>query len=80
MTVAAPLAERAEPQAGSDDELNHIVCCDDDTVALCGTDVTEFEWREDEETTCVVCAYLDELEGETCDGVCPKLTRQDGAR
>lgn len=44
-----------------DDELAHLVCCDDDigTKALCGTGVAKAPWGDGaHETDCVVCVDL----------------------
>lgn len=59
MTILAP--EQAPAVQGSDDDVfTHVVCCDPD-VALCGSDVSDVAWvDEDEEATCVVCADLEE--------------------
>jgi len=60
VTALAP--EPITSQAAADDET-HVVCCNPDT-ALCGTDVADGSWVEDDvETTCVVCR---DLEGQDC--------------
>ena len=43
-----------------DDNLTHIVCCHDDDTSLCGKDVTDDPFVDDEDDTCVVC---DDLKG-----------------
>jgi hypothetical protein len=42
-----------------DETLDHLVCCDPDR-ALCGADVSGYEWAEDveEPEDCVVCIDL----------------------
>lgn len=43
-----------------DDDLTHVTCYDDDT-AMCGFSVAGQRWVDDsEETTCPICAWLDE--------------------
>jgi hypothetical protein len=62
--VPAPAA------SSTGDDLCHLVCCDDDR-ALCGTDVTDSSWTDDDdETTCVVCHDLD---GLPCRPGCPEV-------
>jgi hypothetical protein len=49
--------------AVADEGLSHAVCCDDN-VALCGTDVADVQWIDDDgDATCVVCR---ELDGQPC--------------
>lgn len=61
MTLIAP--EATSQLLG--DDTTHVVCCDENT-ALCGLDMTHVPWTSpDEDTTCVVCADLDEQ------GYCP---------
>jgi hypothetical protein len=51
-----PLGSDLEP---GDDEPHHVVCCRDENLALCGTDVTDDAWRSDEvPPSCVVCDDL----------------------
>ncbi|MFD4258198.1 hypothetical protein ACFWR9_11345 [Streptomyces sp. NPDC058534] len=51
------------------DDLTHVVCYCDPNLALCGTDVTDSDWvDEDEDTTCVVCVDL-------VDQPCPRCGR-----
>lgn len=48
--------------AGADDDLTHVTCCDDDT-AMCGFNVANQRWADDdEETTCPLCAWADEMD------------------
>jgi hypothetical protein len=63
--VTSPAIAPAVSQQDTDD-LNHIVCCDDD-LALCGTDVSAAHWSEDE-TDCLVCL---DLELAPCSGCSP---------
>jgi hypothetical protein len=56
--VTAPAPERAATEQAADD-LTHSVCHCDPDRALCGTNVTDSEWADDdEELTCVVCLDL----------------------
>jgi len=71
----APVLSASVP---SDDCLDHVTCCGDDNLALCGTDVTADEWiPEDSPTTCVVCASLEESTNaaDSCATTCPKLRK-----
>lgn len=46
--------------------MSHIVCCDDD-IALCGIDVSDTPWRDDDfEVECVVCAELEDYDCPKC--------------
>lgn len=59
-----------------DGSLDHVTCCMDDNLALCGTDVTEDEWvAPDSPITCVVCHALEEavLQAGSCVAACPRL-------
>ncbi|AYD81658.1 hypothetical protein SEA_KROMP_57 [Streptomyces phage Kromp] len=48
------------------DDLVHVVCfCDQDT-ALCGTNVTGYDWPDDEASTCVVCRDLEHKPCNRC--------------
>lgn len=48
------------PQSvGSDDDLIHQVCCDDD-IALCGAFIPGDDWCDDEPLTCPICAWIDD--------------------
>lgn len=67
----APAAEPA-PATDADDGLQHVYCCEDENLGLCGTDLTTVPFQEFDEASCVVCAHLD---GGDCAAVCPKLTR-----
>lgn len=58
--MSAPLV--VNQRTRHDDELNHIVCCDDNR-SLCGLDMTEVPWCDDDENECVVCL---DLEGLPC--------------
>ncbi len=42
-----------------DDELTHVHCCHDENTALCGTDVTDSDWADDDDNECVVCLDLE---------------------
>lgn len=44
-----------------DEDAVHVVCCDDE-VALCGSNVKDHEWvDDDDETTCIACNYLSQF-------------------
>ena len=55
MSAPATLT-RTHVDVGKDDDIVHITCCDDD-LALCGTDVSDCDDSDDDET-CVVCVDL----------------------
>jgi len=45
-----------------DDEPSHIVCCVDENIGLCGTDLTNVPWVDDDTPTgCVVCSDLHDV-------------------
>lgn len=49
------LLDRPATSTGAPEELNHIVCCDDDT-ALCGLDVSGDRWvRGGKIPVCPLC-------------------------
>lgn len=63
MTALAP--EPTVPGTDHGEDLDHVVCCDDD-IALCGADVSGHDWGEgtfDPTQMCVVCR---ELYGKPC--------------
>jgi hypothetical protein len=48
--------------ATSDDD-NHYACCDDERIALCGTDLTEHCWiTNEEQINCQTCIRLDQAD------------------
>ena len=53
------LDDRPVTTTGDDDpDIDHIVCCSEN-AAMCGLDVTEHPWSEDEtKPECPLCAYL----------------------
>lgn len=52
---------------GSDDDLDHTVCCDEN-IALCGRDVTDEPWVEvGSPNQCVVCEDLWDQPCVRCD-------------
>lgn len=55
-------------QAGTDYDDNHICCCEDEDRGLCGLDLASYTMNDEVETTCVVCADLDDLD---CEDFCP---------
>lgn len=42
------------------EDMNHVFCCEDDGLLLCGEDGRGIPLREDETTTCFECAFADE--------------------
>lgn len=52
----------------ADAELNHVVCCEDENVALCGIDASDIEFGGDG-LPCVVCDDLEQT------SFCPKGKR-----
>lgn len=75
--------ELAETTAG-DDGIDHVVCCEDENLAMCGKDVTGLEWGSDgTNQSCVVCALMDDVvyrrvcRGESCGTGCPKGMRRE---
>lgn len=65
MTSPAPLLER--PTQGAADELDHIVCCQED-IAICGTDTSglPWTWGMRDGRACIVCADLEPLPCREC--------------
>jgi hypothetical protein len=54
-----PAAVYARPKPG-DPDLVHVICCEYESVSLCGLDVTDIEVIDDDTPTgCVVCAELE---------------------
>lgn len=50
----------------SQGSLSHLYCLCDDTVSLCGWDLTNADEEWDEESVCVVCEELDLSETYVC--------------
>lgn len=50
----------------------HIVCCNDDDIALCGIDASEMEFRpaNGDDNECEVCLRLEENVEVSNDGAC----------
>ena len=72
MVAPAPTVvpfDRAE-LADGDPDVEHWVCCDDENLAVCGTDVTGEAWTElDDSQVCVTCRDL--VEAADCNVLCP---------
>lgn len=62
-------AGRRRPVA--DLELVHVVCCRDENLALCGTDVSGHPWRQCRPEDCVVCADMGRNRACPRQGSCP---------
>jgi hypothetical protein len=60
-------------ESDNDDNLVHIMCCRDNDVALCGTDISDAPILDDGwyEEDCVVCDNLGDLKKKTRCQVCP---------
>ena len=70
-TSAEPAATTTEA-----DDLNHIVCCDDDNLAMCGLDLTEVEWMaRGALPDCPTCERLWEKDEDCYAGECPHCPR-----
>lgn len=52
------IPETAPSRAGNAADLNHEICCVDQDLAMCGTDITGADWTALDPLTCVVCADL----------------------
>ena len=59
--AASPRVAPSRPAAR--DDLNHVVCCHDDNLTLCGFDATHLPWAFNDDKACVVCL---DLEGRPC--------------
>lgn len=67
--------------AEDDDTDNHVTCCEDDDLGLCGKDLSGHAWNEGAVVDCVICAELEDLplvDGE-CQG-CPLNMIREGKR
>ena len=60
------VAEASPVLQDSDGDLSHLYCACDDTVALCGWDLTDADELWDETSVCIVCEELDFSEGYVC--------------
>lgn len=62
--MADTQARPTGPVQGTDDQLCHQVCCQDENKALCGRDVSEAVWKPKGQPTfdCVVCDDLNALD------------------
>lgn len=49
----------------NDDDVLHLVCCCDDTIARCGDDVTETPWGT-EGIPCPLCFMLEDVPCSRC--------------
>ena len=82
-TALAP--EPAVVETHHDDDLDHIMCCRDDDLALCGRDISDHELLDDdelfdEESLCIVCDHLadDTLQDPLdCAQACPAQAPTD---
>lgn len=55
----------ATPDTDSSDD--HWVCCRNDNIGYCGTDVSDLPWTDFDRASCVVCDDLDEsIDADTC--------------
>lgn len=77
----AIIDEAAAFGGGGDDGLNHVVCCENQDLALCGKDCTGAPFDNDAEIDCSVCAELDEqpIRHGKCVG-CPLEMRRERKR
>lgn len=56
---------RPDQPVDDDDGVKHLSCCDED-VALCGLDISDYEFNDDDDVPiCPLCAYVDD-EGLPC--------------
>jgi hypothetical protein len=55
--TASALDLAPDPDVAAASPVDHVVCCRDDNLALCGTDVTDEPWA-DPVDLCVVCDAL----------------------
>jgi hypothetical protein len=53
-------------QINIDDGLDHLYCDCNPDKALCGTDLTDWEFKEDVEVGCVVCTAMEYLPCPIC--------------
>ena len=51
-------------QVTDDDDFDHVVCCKDEDITLCGQDASDMPWGDMLGSICVVCADL--VEGCYC--------------
>lgn len=59
--------DRERSRRPTDDlpDAHHIVCCHDDGLGLCGSDLRDTPWgRQDGEDNCRVCFEIEELNGD----------------
>lgn len=70
--MSTKLVPKAYEPGTGDDDLAHLVCCEDNVgaKAFCGTDVSNSPWGNGpEETDCIVCQSLSDS------GWCPRYGR-----
>lgn len=81
VTIDHVIVDEVTTVGGDDDnELSHVSCCVDEDVALCGVDVSGDEFDEDVVVTCIVCAYIEDLDSTTPTGHCvgcPMMMRRE---
>jgi hypothetical protein len=63
-----------ERTCDDDDNLIHIMCCEDNDVSLCGVDISDAPifpdgWYADD---CIVCDHLGDLKKKARCLVCPR--------
>lgn len=69
--------DQQQEEKSEDEFFNHIVCCRDDNLGLCGADLTDVEFKEEsEDPLCEVCAQVEETlmtitDGDTSREACP---------
>ena len=67
MSLQVSPEEKTSPtMENGEGDLSHMYCLCDDTVALCGWDLTEADELWDETSVCVVCDELDFSETFVC--------------
>lgn len=67
MSLKVSFEEKTSPRIeDSEGDLSHVYCLCDDTVALCGWDLTNADDNWDENNVCVVCDELDLSETFVC--------------
>jgi hypothetical protein len=61
------LAEASQQAVSAEDpDTLDLVCCCDENIALCGEDVREVPWSEDEERPCPICFTVEDVPCARC--------------
>lgn len=71
--MSTAVEPKPAPSRGGTRDLEHIACCQDLDIALCGTRAPGQTWSRRVQVDCIVCT---DLAAGSCHAVCPKRKQE----